>query len=397
MEGDYSTWCGIDVGKGSHFAVVLGRGGEVLRRPVDQDERAIAELLGGLDREGSLVVVDQPGPASALLLSVCAALGLDAGFIPPKVMARAIELYDEDLKTDEHDAFVIADVARAMPALVRPVDRVEGDRAAARALVARYSALSAECQAAACRLHERLLEVCPALEREFSGKALRSRLALLVLSAYGGPCALRRAGRARVERRVLAQRGLGRAAARRAGDLVDAVLASQSVRVAGAEELETLVREEAALYASLLGRRDSAMEALAAALEGVPEASLLMTMPGVGPVTAGTFVAEVGDASGFGSAAALSSYCGLAPRVRRSGSTLDSAGRKRKYNRKMKGALIRSAFAALQCHPASREYYSAAMARGKCHNQAIAALAHKRLCVMFAMLRDGEPYREAMR
>jgi transposase len=395
MEGAYSTWCGVDVGKRSHFAVVLGRDGEVHRGPVGQDEREMEELIGGLDR--ALVVVDQPGPASALLLSVCAKLGVDAGFVPPKVMARAIELYDEDLKTDEHDAFVIADLARAMPALVRPVDRIEGDRAAARALVARYSGLSAECQAMACRIRELLLEVCPAMEREFPGDALKTRLALFILSAYGGPCALRRAGRSRVERRVRSQPGMGDAAARRAGAIVDAVLDSQSVRVPGAEELEALIRDDASIYAATLERRDSARGALAAALEGVPEAALLMTMPGVGPVTAGTFVAEVGDVSGFRSAAALSSYCGLSPRVRKSGTTLDSKGRKRKYNRKMKRALIKSAFTALQCHPASREYYSTAMAKGRCHNQAIAALAHRRLCVMYAMLRDGRPYQEAMR
>lgn len=397
MEGSYSTWCGIDAGKHSHFAVTLDSAGVADRRLVKQDEREIAELIGGLAPGESLVVVDQPGPMSALLLSVCEELGVDAGFIPPKVMAKAIDLYDEDLKTDEHDAFVIADVARAMPSLVRPIDRIEGDRAAARALVARYSTLSAACQATACRIHELLLEVCPAMEREFSGDALKSQLALFILSKYGGPCALRRAGRSRVERRVLAQAGMGEAAARRAAAIVDAVLGSQSVRVAGAEELEALIRDDAGMYAATLEKRSAAAEALESALENIPEAALLMTMPGVGPVIAGTFVAEVGDASGFGSAAALSSYCGLAPRVKKSGTTHNATGKKRKYNRKMKKAMIQSAFIASQHHPASREYYSAAMAKGKCHNQAIAALAHKRLCVMYAMLRDGKPFKEAMR
>ena len=312
-------------------------------------------------------------------------------------MARAIELYDEDLKTDEHDAFVIADVARAMPALVRPVDRIEGDRAVARALLARYSALSASCQAAACRLHELLVEVCPAMEREFSGDAIRSQLALFILSNYGGPCALRRSGAARVGKRVLAQRGMGEAAARRAAELVGSVAASQTVRAAGAEPLEALIRADAATYASLLEEREAAREALAGALENVPEACLLMTMPGVGPVVAATFLSEVGDASGFRSAAALSSYSGLCPRVRKSGTTHNSTGKKRKYNRKMKKAMIQSAFVAVQCHPASREYYQAAMDRTGCHNRAIAALAHRRLCVMFAMLRDGRPFQEVPR
>ena len=397
MEGDYDVWCGVDVGKNSHYAVILGEDGEVGRRAVDQDETAIRELLDQVGGSNALVVVDQPGPMASLLLSVCRDSRVDAGFIPPKVMAKAIELYDEDLKTDEHDAFVIADVARAMPALVRPVDRVGGDRAVARAMMARYSALSASCQAAACRIHELLVEVCPTLEREFAGDALKTRFALFILSNYGGPCALRRSGRARVGKRVLAQKGMGEAAAERARELVDSIAASQTVKAAGAESLEALIRSDAKSYAALLEERDAAREALADALENVPEACLLMTMPGVGPVIAGTFVAEVGDASGFRSAAALSSYCGLCPRVKKSGTTHNSTGKKRKYNRKMKRAMIQSAFIATGCHPASQEYYQAAMARTGCHNRAIAALAHRRLCVMFAMLRDGRPFQEVVR
>lgn len=397
MEGSYDTWCGVDVGKNSHYAVILNGDGEVGRRAVGQDELAIRELIALAGGRSPLVVVDQPGPTSSLLLSVCRDCGVDAGFIPPKVMARAIELYDEDLKTDEHDAFVIADVARAMPALVRPVDRIEGDRAVARAMLARYSALSASCQATACRLHELLVEVCPAMEREFSGDAIKTRFALFILSSYGGPCALRRSGAARVRKRVLAQRGLGEAAAERAAGLVRSIAASQTVRAAGAESLEALIRSDAATYATMLEERDAAREALAEALENVPEACLLMTMPGVGPVVAGTFVAEVGDASGFKSSAALSSYSGFCPRVKKSGTTHNSKGKKRKYNRKMKKAMIQSAFMAVQCHPSSRAYYQAAMARTGCHNRAIAALAHKRLCVMFAMLRDGKPFQEVTR
>ena len=45
MEGDYDTWCGVDVGKNSHYAVILDGDGEVGRRAVEQDERAIREPL----------------------------------------------------------------------------------------------------------------------------------------------------------------------------------------------------------------------------------------------------------------------------------------------------------------------------------------------------------------
>ena len=71
MEGSYDTWCGVDVGKNSHYAVILDGDGEVGRRAVEQDERAIRELLAQVGKRSALVVVDQPGPMSSLLLSVC--------------------------------------------------------------------------------------------------------------------------------------------------------------------------------------------------------------------------------------------------------------------------------------------------------------------------------------
>ena len=37
------------------------------------------------------------------------------------------------------------------------------------------------------------------------------------------------------------------------------------------------------------------------------------------------------------------------------------------------------------------------MTKTGCHNRAIAALAHRRLCVMFAMLHDGKPFQEVTR
>ena len=54
-------------------------------------------------------------------------------------------------------------------------------------------------------------------------------------------------------------------------------------------------------------RRDEALSAM-------PEAQILMTLPGLGAVTCATFLSEVGDVSRFGSAAKLAAYTGLAPR-----------------------------------------------------------------------------------
>jgi hypothetical protein len=51
-----------------------------------------------------------------------------------------------------------------------------------------------------------------------------------------------------------------------------------------------------------------------------------------------------------------------------------------------------SAFASLRSDPASRAYYDRKIAQGKRHNQAVIALAHRRILTLHAMIRNGTLY-----
>lgn len=51
-----------------------------------------------------------------------------------------------------------------------------------------------------------------------------------------------------------------------------------------------------------------------------------------------------------------------------------------------------SAFASLRSDPASRSYYNRKIAQGKRHNQAVIALAHRRILTLHAMIQDGALY-----
>ena len=83
-----------------------------------------------------------------------------------------------------------------------------------------------------------------------------------------------------------------------------------------------------------------------------------------------------------------SSYAGIAPVTRRSGTSIRGEQSSRRGNKVLKRALFLSAFAALH-DPESRAYYDRKRAQGKRHNQALIALARRRSDVLFAMLRDG--------
>ncbi len=51
-----------------------------------------------------------------------------------------------------------------------------------------------------------------------------------------------------------------------------------------------------------------------------------------------------------------------------------------------------SAFASLRSDPVSRAYYQRKRDQGKRHNQAVLALAHRRILTLHAMIRDGALY-----
>lgn len=51
-----------------------------------------------------------------------------------------------------------------------------------------------------------------------------------------------------------------------------------------------------------------------------------------------------------------------------------------------------SAFASLRSDSVSRAYYERKVAQGKRHNQAVIALAHRRVLTLHAMIRNGTLY-----
>ena len=61
-------------------------------------------------------------------------------------------------------------------------------------------------------------------------------------------------------------------------------------------------------------------------------------------------------------------------------------------NKRLKRAMFPSAFASLRSDPVSRAYYQRKRHQGKRHNQAVLALAHRRILTLHAMIRDGALY-----
>lgn len=87
----------------------------------------------------------------------------------------------------------------------------------------------------------------------------------------------------------------------------------------------------------------------------------------------------------------LAAYAGLAPVTKRSGSSIKGEHPSKGGNKALKRAMFLSAFASLS-DPVSRTYYDKKRGEGKKHNAALICLARRRCDVIYAMLRDKQPY-----
>jgi transposase len=125
-----------------------------------------------------------------------------------------------------------------------------------------------------------------------------------------------------------------------------------------------------------------------------PICRLLTTVPGVGPVTAVRFRAALDDVHRFSSSHGVQSYLGLTPGERSSSDSQRRTGITKAGAPATRRMLIQSAWAARRRYPHEPMVQWAekiAERRGKFI--AVVALARKLAGILFAVWRDGVPYR----
>lgn len=373
---------GLDVGKSSHWACLVTRAGEVLvNRRVENREGALDELFAGCP-EGTLVVVDQARNIGALALRRARLAGLDAAYLPGSAAHGAARLFAGEAKTDERDAMVIAKTALGIPDALLPAPEPDGRLEAARSMASQRDHMVTCATRDKNRLRSLLLESCPAFEALVDPSDARW---LAALEALGGPWGILDAGRD----------ALAGAAAGAGKEALDA--AWEAVRCS-TRPCEHMVAAENPQVRMLARRiREAQEEAcrldgeIGALLQGEGTYECLMTVPGIGPRTASELVIAV-RVEDFPDEGRLASYCGVAPRDRRSGTSISSVGASRGGNKRLKNLLIFSCNSLVRSKGRFGEYYRACRARGMRHGAALKATARKRMRVIYAIMRDKVPY-----
>jgi len=120
---------------------------------------------------------------------------------------------------------------------------------------------------------------------------------------------------------------------------------------------------------------------------------LLMSMPGVGKVTALTILAEVGHISRFSSSKALCNWAGLTPRVRKSDAIVRHGKISKQGSAYLRSAMGQAAMVASRFSP--RWYRVFEQLSKRCGKRcARVAVARRLLTVIYYMLKRKQPYQE---
>jgi transposase len=137
-------------------------------------------------------------------------------------------------------------------------------------------------------------------------------------------------------------------------------------------------------------------QAVGEAAEKNEKARLLMTQPGVGPVTSMAFVLTMGDVNRFQRGKQVASYLGLIPREYSSGGHRRYGSISKQGNRFMRMLLVEAAQCAVRYDPQMRSEYL-----HRCHRKAKGvakvAAARKLAIRLYWMLRSNTRYPEVVR
>jgi transposase len=119
---------------------------------------------------------------------------------------------------------------------------------------------------------------------------------------------------------------------------------------------------------------------------------LLHGIPGVGEVTVEAFLAEVGDVRRFGSQKKVAAYVGLSPGQRESAGKVKELNITHRGSRLLRWALNQASWQLVRCDLRWRRIFEAlAKRRGK--KKAVTAISRRLLCVMVALVQQGQAYR----
>jgi transposase len=397
------VFCGIDWAEDHHDIALVDRDGQLLaRRRIGDDPAGLAQLLALLADHGDSA--DDPVPVAietprGLLVACLRATSRKIYPVNPMAVARYRDRHSvAGRKSDHGDAVVLANVLRTDLHAHRPLP-ADSELAQAIAVLARAQQDAVwDRTTAHNKLRSHLREYFPGFLAAYTGArdGIMRPEARAVLAAAPTP--------ADAAKLTLAQlRGLLAKAGRRRRIDTEATRLREAFRIPQMHQLplveDAMGRQAVALLRQLDAACTSADDLEQAAVQSFnrhPDAGIITSFPGLGPLTGARVLAEIGDdRSRFQDAKGLKAYAGAAPITRASGKTKSVTYRRIKNNR-LNAAGYTWAFSALTASPGARAHYDRRRDDGDRHAAAQRNLFGRLLGCLWHCLATGQHYDEAI-
>lgn len=382
-------FCGIDVAKYQHAALVVDNTGQTVqpafsfdnsRAGFDQLSTALAELS-----EPPVVGLEATGHYWLALYDDLTRQGYSVTVINPLQVAAYRRSGIRKVKTDVLDAFWIADFLRI--ANLRPTDQDLPVILQLRELSRFRFWLTQQVGDCKRKILSILDRVFPEYETLFSSVFLKSSRALLKEAVSAQEIAdfdlaeltnlLRSASRGRFGLakaetiQNTAQQSVG------VGFLVDAVRVQMRCLL---EQIDLLQEQVAQLDV-----------ALAELMDQIPQ--YITSIPGIGLATGAAILGEIGDVHRFESVDKLVAYAGIDPTVYQTGQFKASeAHMSKRGSPYLRHALWLAATVAVRYDPDLQAFYEAKRKEGKHHGTVIGAVCRKLLARIYVVLKEQRPY-----
>ena len=161
---------------------------------------------------------------------------------------------------------------------------------------------------------------------------------------------------------------------------------SEDDRDAYITELHLLIQQYE-LFQTQIARMDKTIEKLVYGMD-----MRIRTIPGIGPVTCGIIISEIGDISRFKNPQQLVAYAGLDPSVYESGRSKRVGHISKRGSPMLRDALYQAGFAGIRYNPVLKEYYNRLRERGKHHKVCMIAVARKLLHIVYSVWKNEREF-----
>jgi transposase len=395
------VYCGIDWSEDHHDIALADQDGNLLARcRISDDAAGLAALLSLLAEHGD--TPDDPIPVAietprGLLVACLRATGRKVYPINPMAVARYRDRHTvSGGKSDAGDSVVLAGVLRTDIGFHRPLP-ADTELAQAIAVLARAQQDAVWDRVTAHnKLRSHLREYYPGFLAAFEtarGGIMRPA-ARTILAAAPTPAAA-------AKLTVAQLRGLLRKAGRRRGIDAEAARLRDAFRAEQMRQLPLVEQAMGQQAIALLRQLDAACasadqleRAVTESFNQHPDAGIITSFPGLGPIAGARVLAEIGDdRSRFQDAKGLKAYAGAAPITRASGKT-KSVTRRHIKNNRLNAAGYTWAFSALTASPGARAHYDRRRDGGDRHAAAQRNLFGRLLGCLHRCLATGQHYDE---